>query len=74
MRCKDCEHFISIHAAREGGDSRANSDIHTPRISIHAAREGGDSPNNYVFTDIIISIHAAREGGDAMAEQWGRLI
>ena len=35
--------FISIHAAREGGDRLAQS---APRrhavISIHAAREGGD--------------------------------
>ena len=33
---------ISIHAAREGGDHPANSDIRLYQISIHAAREGGD--------------------------------
>ena len=34
---------ISIHAAREGGDSRFRACRHpTQAISIHAAREGGD--------------------------------
>ena len=33
---------ISIHAAREGGDSRLVSATATAVISIHAAREGGD--------------------------------
>ena len=56
--------LISIHAAREGGDSSSDT-MHTrTAISIHAAREGGD--NNPVAKDIPfkISIHAAREGGD----------
>ena len=33
---------ISIHAAREGGDSLAVGDAAAVKISIHAAREGGD--------------------------------
>ncbi len=36
--------YISIHAAREGGDhdqQAANAELRT--ISIHAAREGGDA-------------------------------
>ena len=33
---------ISIHAAREGGDTYACVTVHLKRISIHAAREGGD--------------------------------
>ena len=33
---------ISIHAAREGGDTLANRVIGDIGISIHAAREGGD--------------------------------
>ena len=33
---------ISIHAAREGGDSSAEKVSFSDRISIHAAREGGD--------------------------------
>ena len=36
---------ISIHAAREGGDSMVIYDLVERRISIHAAREGGDSGN-----------------------------
>ena len=34
--------FISIHAAREGGDLRVVADKPKGLISIHAAREGGD--------------------------------
>ena len=33
---------ISIHAAREGGDTKADKAIKIYKISIHAAREGGD--------------------------------
>ena len=33
---------ISIHAAREGGDSTKDSTAKMIGISIHAAREGGD--------------------------------
>ena len=56
---------ISIHAAREGGDSTSVS----PRqqrltISIHAAREGGDLIESGFANNVDISIHAAREGGD----------
>ena len=58
--------FISIHAAREGGDGY----ILRPRdeyiISIHAAREGGDTIAKQLNRLIPISIHAAREGGDAL--------
>ena len=35
--------YISIHAAREGGDLGKRRQIHYPKISIHAAREGGDN-------------------------------
>ena len=59
---------ISIHAAREGGDSGAVVEILFEPISIHAAREGGD---HIVFGVAValgyISIHAAREGGDPAA-------
>ena len=34
--------FISIHAAREGGDAQAELTGCSCPISIHAAREGGD--------------------------------
>ena len=34
--------FISIHAAREGGDYIDSALRHLMKISIHAAREGGD--------------------------------
>ena len=34
--------FISIHAAREGGDAMRRSRSAALPISIHAAREGGD--------------------------------
>ena len=58
--------WISIHAAREGGDPRR----HHPRlygaISIHAAREGGDGCIISSSNKGKISIHAAREGGDRM--------
>ena len=33
---------ISIHAAREGGDTVRTGKLCRCRISIHAAREGGD--------------------------------
>ena len=56
---------ISIHAAREGGDSERLSVMLTDVISIHAAREGGDDEVKRCRFDNYISIHAAREGGDA---------
>ena len=34
--------FISIHAAREGGDAVKAAVACNRHISIHAAREGGD--------------------------------
>ena len=34
--------YISIHAAREGGDDVQNQFNFAALISIHAAREGGD--------------------------------
>ena len=34
--------WISIHAAREGGDAKPPKANKTFAISIHAAREGGD--------------------------------
>ena len=55
---------ISIHAAREGGDSSRVRSTVSYNISIHAAREGGDDVRGTVFIGVDISIHAAREGGD----------
>ena len=56
---------ISIHAAREGGDSHLLSAGRKSTISIHAAREGGDvKPAALRALLASISIHAAREGGD----------
>ena len=62
--CAYPHRYISIHAAREGGDTelgyiKANTDI-----SIHAAREGGDFDVLQSINRNRISIHAAREGGD----------
>ena len=60
-------YYISIHAAREGGDfNTRHCNFRNAVISIHAAREGGDllrvrSPQKLGES---ISIHAAREGGD----------
>ena len=62
---RDPYDWISIHAAREGGDP-ANRALRDSRsISIHAAREGGDPVIIALYNDVFISIHAAREGGDA---------
>ena len=55
---------ISIHAAREGGDSVHCVSVRQPLISIHAAREGGDAYALAFQIIEAISIHAAREGGD----------
>ena len=38
---------ISIHAPREGGDSRMYTLSAASKISIHAPREGGDGGINY---------------------------
>ena len=56
--------LISIHAAREGGDTVKPEKIVLRIISIHAAREGGDSKIKVQKDVVLISIHAAREGGD----------
>ena len=40
--------YISIHAAREGGDNDAEAYKAAIDISIHAAREGGDSTSTSV--------------------------
>ena len=40
---------ISIHAAREGGDSGLDADKLDGQISIHAAREGGDGAAGAFF-------------------------
>ena len=42
LLCAECVENISIHAAREGGDKKANQQQKKEEISIHAAREGGD--------------------------------
>ena len=59
--------FISIHAAREGGDCGDRIINYNFIISIHAAREGGDVGIAQLRCDGPISIHAAREGGDPAA-------
>ena len=41
--------FISIHAAREGGDVLAIYKLGLAVISIHAAREGGDLLQKDIF-------------------------
>ena len=41
------ERFISIHAAREGGDTMDMLLQQRVLISIHAAREGGDLLRSY---------------------------
>ena len=58
---------ISIHAAREGGDTVDLFGKTSERISIHAAREGGDGSARALPVRMDISIHAAREGGDRQA-------
>ncbi len=58
---------ISIHAAREGGDTDGSDEYARIMISIHAAREGGDTEWNLPELEGTISIHAAREGGDTVA-------
>ena len=55
---------ISIHAAREGGDTLRLRIRQSFAISIHAAREGGDHRLRQDRKSGTISIHAAREGGD----------
>ena len=55
---------ISIHAAREGGDTLVEYRRGMAAISIHAAREGGDALIQLRHAGSTISIHAAREGGD----------
>ena len=55
---------ISIHAPREGGDSKIRSDRAKVDISIHAPREGGDLRVMMMLPPSKISIHAPREGGD----------
>ena len=67
--------FISIHAAREGGDGFRLTRATCFRISIHAAREGGDLDRCMgAAAARIISIHAAREGGDGDAFPLRRFI
>ena len=63
--------YISIHAAREGGDKKAISHIgfyvgfqSTPPVKAATVRAHSG------ITGRPISIHAAREGGDAV-KRWG---
>ena len=58
--------IISIHAAREGGDSVALPICYSHKVSIHAAREGGDRSASQSVQQSRVSIHAAREGGDGI--------
>ena len=65
--------YISIHAAREGGDGVRIAAEALRVISIHAAREGGDETVGCnLVCDIRISIHAAREGGDVGMQTMSR--
>ena len=64
-RIDPCSSFISIHAAREGGDCLLCVLSVLCYISIHAAREGGDFDLWVRNRWEMISIHAAREGGDS---------
>ena len=61
--------FISIHAAREGGDEIPLAWGDGKPISIHAAREGGDAYADIGGCHFRISIHAAREGGDGKIDK-----
>ena len=63
------ERRISIHAAREGGDSDVYGILAVLNISIHAAREGGDVLYRPFVGADVISIHAAREGGDGRRQK-----
>ena len=45
---KTAAYEISIHAAREGGDTIFGAVINVLAISIHAAREGGDLYSNQI--------------------------
>ena len=59
------KHFISIHAAREGGDKMFCAAVATDSAfqstpPVKAATKQQDNPP----TVLSISIHAAREGGD----------
>ena len=65
---------ISIHAAREGGDSIYDVIETINIISIHAAREGGDYMGSDFAGSMEISIHAAREGGDLQFVVWYNAI
>src|ERR1039457_3845223 len=42
---------VSIHAAREGGDSVLGKVRQVAIVSIHAAREGGDALAKYLLTE-----------------------
>ena len=55
---------ISIHALREEGDVRDQTDTKLMQISIHALREEGDPQLCLFVKRFFISIHALREEGD----------
>ena len=66
--CHGLCHGISIHAPREGGDTKVFIITNIPPdISIHAPREGGDFRTRASGGGVDISIHAPREGGDPTA-------
>ena len=63
---------ISIHAAREGGDTMLGRPVislflfqSTPPVKAATQSTSG------TFRVLVISIHAAREGGDAPADRRG---
>ncbi len=63
---------ISIHAPREGCDSRRHPQSGAIPISIHAPREGCDSESLQRAWSVVISIHAPREGCDLFHLSFGR--
>ena len=57
--------YISIHAAREGGDARALGEIFIPALFQSTPPVKAATVNAFGNKDgLYISIHAAREGGD----------
>ena len=58
---------ISIHAPREGSDTRPPYPCGASHISIHAPREGSDLAIGQDDHPGLISIHAPREGSDPPA-------
>ena len=57
--------MISIHAAREGGDTLSNAGVRLPRqFQSTPPVKAATAPDAFDVVVVDISIHAAREGGD----------